>query len=218
MASKKQDLAKMIIILAVIISIGTMAGSLKYLAELSRPQPITVQPSPNPTSNPTSEKNLDSEKDETADWKIYKNEEYNFEFKYPANWDASSGELNWLGEGGASYDPYKLIAIKPSEIQGDSLVNMVCKSQVSYEEMVNFFSGPNHNIKVLEDVKFGKRNGKLISDYNIYVKTESRFIIIETSEKGKCTLFQPTVENSEYPFSSKYNPIIEKILSSFKFI
>jgi hypothetical protein len=43
-------------------------------------------------------------KDETADWKVYRNEEFGFEIKYPPKWEYNKVEENYIG----FYDPEKI--------------------------------------------------------------------------------------------------------------
>ena len=38
--------------------------------------------------------NTEQETNNTSDWKIYKNNEYGFEFQYPGDWNMSSMESN----------------------------------------------------------------------------------------------------------------------------
>lgn len=83
---------KIVLIIMITVSIGSVLGAIGYVASIKNNPPIAVQPTIIPTITPilttiatvTSTPipvvtpNID-----TSDWKIYKNEKYGFEIKYP---------------------------------------------------------------------------------------------------------------------------------------
>ncbi|MFZ2970752.1 MAG: hypothetical protein WA063_06400 [Minisyncoccia bacterium] len=71
-------MAKMILVVAIIISLGAVLGVIGYAV---KNKAIKIQ---QPQVSPAAE-TAKSVEDETADWKTYKNEEYGFEIKYPIN-------------------------------------------------------------------------------------------------------------------------------------
>ena len=80
------SIAKLLLVAIIFISFGTVFSVTAYLAEnrpVINPEP-QVSPAPTPTValNPTPTPTV---KDETSDWKIYTNDKYGFEFKYPSN-------------------------------------------------------------------------------------------------------------------------------------
>ncbi len=69
-------MAKLVLVVAVIVSLGAALGVAGYLA---KNKPVKIQqPQVSPAAKPA--KSVESE---TADWKTYRNEEYGFEVKYP---------------------------------------------------------------------------------------------------------------------------------------
>jgi len=50
-------------------------------------------------------------KDETANWRVYRNEEYGFEIRYPSEWQHKV-DKNYIG----FYDPQKIKFVAPNEL------------------------------------------------------------------------------------------------------
>ena len=86
----KKTLKAFLIILGCLVLVALM-GFTWSLKDLKMPQANNLSQSPSivsprvaslPTPTPTSQRSLP----DTANWKIYKNEEYGLEFKYPPDW------------------------------------------------------------------------------------------------------------------------------------
>ena len=76
-------MAKLVLVAAIIISLGALFGAVGYLA---KNKPIKIQqPQVSPVAEPTK-----SVEDKTADWKIYNNPEVDFTFKYPLEWEITA--------------------------------------------------------------------------------------------------------------------------------
>jgi hypothetical protein len=89
--------------------------------------------------------------DETTDWKVYKNEKYGLEFKYPNDWDAYSSKNKWNVEGvfkgNGKYDTTTGMPYSDAEIQIYTINN---SKNISVQELFNA-----DYKKCLEDVKNG---------------------------------------------------------------
>ena len=72
MVSNKLLPAKIILVLIILLSFGTVMGVIGYSLSLKKSPPVTVQPTPSSNNG-------------IADWQTYKSEDYGFEIKYPAN-------------------------------------------------------------------------------------------------------------------------------------
>ncbi len=84
-------MAKMILVVAMIVSLGALFGAIGYLA---KNKPVKIQqPQVSPAAEPETANQII---DETADWKTYKNEEYGFEVKYPADKISIYQEGDWI--------------------------------------------------------------------------------------------------------------------------
>lgn len=77
-------------ILFVLLAAGVIAGFFVLPQDGREPQVMTPQPtsavSPSPVAQPTGTLSP------TVGWKIYRNEEYGFEFRYPTTWQFREGE------------------------------------------------------------------------------------------------------------------------------
>ena len=83
MIGKKQAFAKAVLVLIIIFSLGTVAGLTGYALSLKKAFQGSAQQEKS-VKKPAIEPEAISD-DEKEEWKIYKNEEYGFEFKYPKN-------------------------------------------------------------------------------------------------------------------------------------
>ena len=68
----------LIFILVGVLILAAVAAGAYFLGRQVAPRPQTLQPSPSPT-------------DETTNWVVYRNEQYQFEFKHPQGWAEKYG-------------------------------------------------------------------------------------------------------------------------------
>ncbi|MBI2034050.1 MAG: hypothetical protein HYT13_03065 [Candidatus Liptonbacteria bacterium] len=81
----QKGFANIILVLVIIVLVGTIG----YFALIKGPTP-TVQQTSTPTKVPVTQQPTPvtpTPSNETTNWKIYRNEEYSFEMKYPSNWN-----------------------------------------------------------------------------------------------------------------------------------
>lgn len=86
MIYKKSERGLAGIVLVAVLFIVIISAGVGYLI-LKRMSLRTVAPTPNSTNVPAVSASPTPTSPETADWKIYRNEEYGFEIKYPNGWE-----------------------------------------------------------------------------------------------------------------------------------
>jgi len=156
-------------------------------------------------------------KSETADWKIYKNEEYNYEMKYPKDWttEHSSGydeefemyyESNKFRSPDGSYVLFFGIVPKDSNIQTPGLRTGVQAGDfVDSDEVIN-----------IGGIEVGFKN--LVYEGKVKEIFFNRF---ETNgfKGGAWLSYFGNINHQEYDMTGKPElDIAKKILSTFKFI
>ncbi len=133
------SLTGLILTVSFIVSVGAILGATGYLAKnkelVNQPQQFAPVFEPTITSTPIV-------KDETADWKTYKNPEGIFSFKYPANWNIEneSGSIVSVGSGNDNAIMVGAGGGSPNTSLEDNvafLINSLDKIQSSYRELDN---------------------------------------------------------------------------------
>lgn len=81
---KQKGFAPILIILSIVLLLG-VAGGVYYFGKSQTPKPQTPQPTITPSPTPDAS-HAPTGAGETANWKIYNNQKYQFTFKYPTNW------------------------------------------------------------------------------------------------------------------------------------
>jgi len=138
--------------------------------------------------------------DPTADWQMYRNEEYGFELKHPTNWRKIEND-GFIGFG-------------PQTIASDSIFTIYKDKSIPE---VGAGSNSNQEITKVEDIQFKGLAAKNISIKNISLNKVSNRIFMNYND-FILSIGQSTINNTDYPFDHKYNNIIDEILSTFKFI
>ena len=80
---------KIVLTIAIIVSIGTALGATIYFEMLKNNPPVAVQPTIAPTITPTPISSID-----ISDWMTYRNEKYGYEVKYPKDWFYENRSVN----------------------------------------------------------------------------------------------------------------------------
>lgn len=234
MKSETQHVAKLFLILCVIFSAGTVLGVAVYLAKIKaiRNNQPQVSISPKPTSTPVV-------KDDTSDWKIYRNEEYGFEVKYPIrDWiiseyhDDNCFIVN-------NKDQKNCIYFNHTGVFGRIIINM---SNFSAKENLNkFFEFQQQNVPELfrqkdaaEILLDGHKGYKVYSGGWGEVPEEGNTIYLEKdkissfeisySYSTDCYLSIDTADKTDPKFIEcdksvkEEGAMIDQILSTFRFI
>jgi len=78
------NIVKTIMVVTIFVCLGALIGAIGYLAMKPKSESVVLQPT-------EEESEID-----ISDWKIYRNEKYGFEIKYPPNWDYNEEDISYL--------------------------------------------------------------------------------------------------------------------------
>ncbi len=202
-------LAKLILVLSIIVSVGLVLGVAGYLAGN---EPIK-QPQVSPVAEPGATNQI---VDETAGWQTYRNEEYGFEVSYPSGWGKSSWkksettpsgykkpetdnsprlfEVKFLGGPCIEYLEHAYDCMTPPNISISVYDNPTEKQALTYYSDLYPFNSKNYKKMTVNNVEGYINN--INNEYAIFITTKNKLLFSISSNTG----------------------ILNQILSTFKFI
>lgn len=192
------------IILAIVIVI--FLGVFGYFAFIKKFEPIPQQPTstttqtktPTPTTTP---------KDETANWKVYRNDTYGFELKYPDNWEVD--ENSALGGGILEKGETQFTFTSPDFSLDTGLAFVFSVRPTTFKNNQEFLLWRKNTDESNPNTK-GKWITKEINFFNIGQ-------VVEWDTQTNKTLYSVKVPYL-YEFSDyRTNLELSKIMSTFKF-
>lgn len=173
-----------------------------------------------------SKKELDKETEKTrnemTDWKIYQNEKHNYKISYPSNWEIISKSDDFL----YFYDPrtqmnnweipssFIMVAIDVGKIAKESIyehINFLKKSGIienSIEVESTEING-NQAVKFQEEIKSGT---------TLIARTVNYYIEAKTNKGNVYKIHSLDSVVGDYDSHGKYSKILDKIVSTFRFI
>jgi hypothetical protein len=185
----KKDYGLTIILSVLLIIIAAIAAILyfqnqKLIRELARIQTLAT-----PTAAP----------DPTANWKTYTNSKYEFEFKYPSDWDVRESDFNYTN------------AIVEFE-KDKSVVLSILSDQKKYNSLDQYLGTQN---SVAKDISVGNIPAKYISFLGDGGHTLSyKRLVFFTEEKNVLDLYY----NWEFYDKNESDKTFDQILSTFKLL
>mgnify|MGYP000259321671 CR=1 FL=1 len=160
--------------------------------------------------------------DETANWKIYRSELYNFEIKYPSNWNAFDLTNSKILSIGVTFSPFSETHL---EEKGGALFGIYPtysrKTDREYaQSIIRGFKSLN------PDMEFTMSDTFLRDVPAIKVEIKKHPIKVVDEQEGEGVLYFLTKDdkrlhiNYHYPVREKerYKPIFEQMLSTFRFL
>ena len=175
--NNQKGFANIILVIVIVVLVGAVG----YFSFVKKSEPIAQQPTPTPTQTNTPTKNptpTQTPKDEIASWKTYGNDQYGFEFKYPANYVVTKtpgGNNEFVT---FSVDHFQVV-VYPSDLSLDAFVKDQAQSYLLSNYQKNKFSG--------QSAYEGIDNG-MINAYVIYLGNKGYIYRLILSANDKNTL------------------------------
>lgn len=210
-----------LLLFAVVIAVASVVTTYFVLNLRSNQQYSADQPSVIPQTQmstlptPTSTTQIQTVSDETADWKVYKNEKYGFEVKYPTNWGFTEFSPN---------PPYNLLGMEfanppPSPYTERSTGILLYIWPYSLEKAIKEFEKypvgiSRENIILPNNVPAkkvqGKYQGTLGGPDEIYEGTTATAVFIEQNNR----VYELRFNEKDLIDST----VFDQMLSTFKFL
>lgn len=228
---RKQKMPKLPIILICSAFVISLIISVSVVVLLPKPEK-EITPDDNQIEEPPS-----SNSDATADWKTYRNEKYEFEFKYPKEYFIDWA-IDYRNPAEKYYDPKYdkpgaegIFSLNMSDLKTDySWCSMTISEEIEYVNIDDwakdflkeskkpyFHEGEEFAPSVIilfEDLNISEiKVKKLIQEYALFCRECIDIIAIKD---GYYYIFG--CSNSEKKFTQNERTVIEKIISTFKFI
>jgi len=210
-------MAKLVLIAAMIVSLGALFGAIGYLAKNKAAK--IQHPQVSPAAEPAK-----SVQDETADWKTYKNEEYGFEVKYPEDWLKNKVDLfpDYMKEAVISSLSHTFFIPQVKRIPEDVWVS------ISVSPCKTFFCDPREEVEepYRKTIKQSTIKGQsiFVSDNRFEGERDLSYILVN-DEKTQQVWLTLSIHHGrqngiEYLTDEEIQPELEtfnQILSTFKF-
>lgn len=177
--------SKMLLVLIIIVFI-VLVGIISYTLGTRKTQ--TVVQSNQIAVSPTTPQSSPTPIDETANWKVYKNEKYAYELKYPTSFNTKE------------YGDYTQLT--------DGVIGLI---------VINYNTGVDQQILNTEQIKIGGENAKKYNHILEKFPNQVGFIIIQFSHNNKEFTITIQSLNQK-PLSEDQIKTVDQILSTFKFI
>lgn len=150
---------KMILIIVITVSIGSVLGTIGYLASIKNFPPIIIQPTIAPTI--TLAPNID-----ISDWNTYKNEKYGYKIKYPKAYSVKDNTFEITGGDDPSGVPWYF--------RNDYILNYIEFRNSSLDGKVAFTLETVNTIDLGGIMNIGNENirangNKKIKNFDVYL-------------------------------------------------
>jgi hypothetical protein len=159
---------------------------------------------------------ISTNKDETANWKTYRNDEYGFEFKYPKDW--TTGYIykdDVLGRWSVKIISQKWQGFLEDVKAGKTYCEGVCgdieiyyQREIGYNTLEEYITKNQEGIEILSQIEFAGQKGYEIKDLGI----SQWYSILITKDNH---LYEISFDHEE---KSSTTEIERQILSTFKFL
>lgn len=198
--------AGIIVAVVVIVAIG---GGIYWIFSQQQ-QPVT--PPPTVTEEP---KIPEPPTDETADWKVYRNEEYRFEVRYPARWFHQVTGGGMMTPAGVMFSDKSLEFYNPAPgVYPEKYINVVLyrTSETIDEYFINDLAGKKANTEFQKEIQISGQRGITAKS------TFSKFIYLSAyTKKGDFVyIFESPISNKEV--YTEVEGMFNLIITNFKFI